>query len=321
VRNQSPNSFDYFLLISLSAIFGMSFIFTNISVRDFPPLTVAAGRLFIALLIIYPVMRIKKQQLPAPGKIWVYIFLSALLGNALPFALISWGQIKVEASLAAIFMAIMPLATIVLAQFLTDDERINRWKLIAVMLGFVGIVVLMGFDSLSDLGGETLRQLAILLAAVCYALNAIVTRKLTSLPKYSMATALMIAACVLIVPFSLALDQPLSLSPGVSSFMAILALAIGPTAIATMLILIIIDRSGATFLSQINFMVPLFGVAFGTVLLHEKLSANAYWALAIIILALAISRYGQRHFCHPVVYLQNSLTARHAPETHLQKVL
>lgn len=294
MRNQSPNSFDYFLLISLSAIFGMSFIFTNISVRDFPPLTVAAGRLFIALLIIYPVMRIKKQQLPAPGKIWVYIFLSALLGNALPFALISWGQIKVEASLAAIFMAIMPLATIVLAQFLTDDERINRWKLIAVMLGFVGIVVLMGFDSLSDLGGETLRQLAILLAAVCYALNAIVTRKLTSLPKYSMATALMIAACVLIVPFSLALDQPLSLSPGVSSFMAILALAIGPTAIATMLILIIIDRSGATFLSQINFMVPLFGVAFGTVLLHEKLSANAYWALAIIILALAISRYGQR---------------------------
>ena len=76
--------------------------------------------------------------------------------------------------------------------------------------------------------------------------------------------------------------------------MAILALAIGPTAIATMLILIIIDRSGATFLSQINFMVPLLGVVFGAVLLQEKLSANAYWALVIIILALAMSRYGQR---------------------------
>jgi len=294
VRNQSPNSLDYMLLFGLSAIFGMSFIFTNISVQEIPPLTVAAGRLLIALLIVYPIMRIQKQRLPAIGKIWLTIFLSGLLGNALPFALISWGQVKVEAGLAAIFMAVMPLATIVFAQFLTVDERINRWKLIAVLLGFAGIVVLMGFDSLSDLGDETLRQLAILLAAFCYALNAIVTRKLTSIPKYSMTSALMIAACVLIVPFSLVLDQPLSLSPTASSLMAILALAIGPTAIATMLILIIIDRSGATFLSQINFMVPLLGVVFGAVLLQEKLSANAYWALVIIILALAMSRYGQR---------------------------
>jgi len=282
------------LLFGLSAIFGMSFIFTNISVQEIPPLTVAAGRLLIALLIVYPIMRIQKQRLPAIGKIWLTIFLSGLLGNALPFALISWGQVKVEAGLAAIFMAVMPLATIVFAQFLTVDERINRWKLIAVLLGFAGIVVLMGFDSLSDLGDETLRQLAILLAAFCYALNAIVTRKLTSIPKYSMTSALMIAACVLIVPFSLVLDQPLSLSPTASSLMAILALAIGPTAIATMLILIIIDRSGATFLSQINFMVPLLGVVFGAVLLQEKLSANAYWALVIIILALAMSRYGQK---------------------------
>ena len=294
MRNQSPNSLDYMLLFGLSAIFGMSFIFTNISVREIPPLTVAAGRLLIALLIVYPIMRIQKQRLPAIGKIWLTIFLSGLLGNALPFALISWGQVKVEAGLAAIFMAVMPLATIVFAQFLTVDERINRWKLIAVLLGFAGIVVLMGFDSLSELGDETLRQLAILLAAFCYALNAIVTRKLTSIPKYSMTSALMIAACVLIVPFSLVLDQPLSLSPTASSLMAILALAIGPTAIATMLILIIIDRSGATFLSQINFMVPLLGVVFGAVLLQEKLSANAYWALVIIILALAMSRYGQR---------------------------
>ena len=294
MRNQSPNSLDYMLLFGLSAIFGMSFIFTNISVQEIPPLTVAASRLLIALLIVYPIMRIQKQRLPAIGKIWLTIFLSGLLGNALPFALISWGQVKVEAGLAAIFMAVMPLATIVFAQFLTADERINRWKLIAVLLGFAGIVVLMGFDSLSDLGDETLRQLAILLAAFCYALNAIVTRKLTSIPKYSMTSALMIAACVLIVPFSLVLDQPLSLSPTASSLMAILALAIGPTAIATMLILIIIDRSGATFLSQINFMVPLLGVVFGAVLLQEKLSANAYWALVIIILALTMSRYGQR---------------------------
>ena len=294
MRKQTPGSLDYILLTTLAVIFGLSFIFTSISVREIPPLTVTAARLFVALVIIYPIMRLHKQRLPPVGKIWIYIFLSGLLGNALPFALVSWGQVKVEAGLSAIFMAVMPLATIVFAQFLTNDERINRWKLAGVLLGFIGIIVLMGFDSLSDLGGETLRQLAILMAAISYALNAIVTRKLTSIPRYSMVSALMITACIMIVPASLILDNPWQLSISFESAFSILALAIGSTAIATLLILVIIDRSGATFLSQINFMVPLFGVLFGTMLLSETLSANAYVALLIIILALALSRYGQR---------------------------
>ncbi len=293
MSTHTPTTKDYILLIGLAAIFGSSFIFTNISVRDIPPLTVAAARLVIALLMIYPIMRLTGQKLPEPGPIWIYIFLSGLLGNALPFALISWGQVKVDAGLAAIFMAIMPLATILLAQVFTSDEKINRWKMIGVLLGFFGIVVLMGKESLSTLGDQTLRQSAILLAAICYAMNAIVTRKLTALPKYSMVAALMIAACILIVPASLLLDQPWALSVSVSSMASVVALAIGSTAIATMIILIIIERCGATFLSQINFMVPVFGVLFGILILSERLAANAYIALAIIIVALALSRRGQ----------------------------
>jgi len=211
------------------------------------------------------------QKLPPPGKIWLYVFLSGLFGNALPFALVSWGQVKVDAGLSAIFMAVMPLSTILLAQILTDDERINR----------------------TSLGDETLRQLAILIAAVCYALNAIITRKLTALPKYSMVAALMVAASVLMVPASLLIDQPWGLSVRIESIGALVMLAVGSTAIATLLILVIIERCGATFLSQINFMVPLFGVIFGTVLLSERLAANAYIALAIILIALALSRRGQ----------------------------
>ena len=271
----------------------MSFIFTNISVQEIPPLTVAAFRLFIALLVMYPVMKFAGQKLPAAGRVWIYIFLSGLFGNALPFALVSWGQVKVEAGLSAIFMAVMPLSTILLAQLLTDDERINRWKMAGVLLGFAGIVVLMGRQSLSSVGDEVFRQLAILLAAISYALNAIVTRKLTSLPKYSMVAALMIAATILLLPASLIIDQPWHLNVGASSIGAILMLAIGSTAIATLLILTIIDRCGATFLSQINFLVPLFGVFFGTMLLGERLSATAYIALAIILGALALSRHGQ----------------------------
>lgn len=294
MQNQTPTLKDYVLLTSLAAIFGLSFIFTNISVRDIPPLTVTAFRLFIALLFMYPIMVFARQKLPPPGRVWIVIFLSGLFGNALPFALVSWGQVKVEAGLSAIFMAVMPLATILLAQFFTDDERINRWKMTGVLLGFLGIVVLMGKHSLTSVGDEVFRQLAILLAAICYAVNAIITRKLTSLPKYSMVTALMIAASLLMLPASLMVDQPWTLSVSVNSIGALLMLAIGSTAIATLMILTIIDRCGATFLSQINFMVPLFGVLFGTLLLGERLAVNAYIALVIILLALTVSRHGQR---------------------------
>lgn len=294
MQNQTPAFKDYLLLTSLAAIFGLSFIFTNISVRDIPPLTVAASRLFIALLIMYPIMSFAGQKLPPAGRIWIFIFLSGLFGNALPFALVSWGQVKVEAGLSAIFMAVMPLATILLAQFLTADERINRWKMAGVLLGFLGIVVLMGRHSLTSIGDEVFRQLAILLAAICYAVNAIITRKLTSLPKYSMVAALMLAASLLMLPASLVIDQPWKLSTDTNSILALLMLAIVSTAIATILILTIIERCGATFLSQINFMVPLFGVLFGTLLLGERLAVNAYIALAIILLALTLSRHGQR---------------------------
>lgn len=240
-----------------------------------------------------PIMIAAGQKLPAPGAVWIYIFLSGLFGNALPFSLVSWGQVKVDAGLAAIFMAVMPLATILLAQIFTDDERINRWKMAGVLLGFAGIVVLMGKDSFTTLGDEVQRQFAILLAAICYALNAIITRKLTSLPKYSMVTALMVAASVLMVPASLLLDQPWTVTVHADSIVAVLVLAVGSTAVATLLILVIIDRCGATFLSQINFMVPLFGVMFGALLLSERLSVNAYIALIIILAALALSRRGQ----------------------------
>jgi len=238
---------------------------------------------------MYPIMVAAGQRLPRPGKIWIYIFLSGLFGNALPFALVSWGQVKVDAGLSAIFMAVMPLSTILLAQILTNDERINRWKMAGVLLGFTGIVVLMGKSSLTSLGDEMLRQLAILIAAISYALNAIITRKLTDLPKYSMVAALMVAASILMVPASLFIDQPWGLSVHIGSIAALVMLAVGSTAIATLLILTIIERCGATFLSQINFMVPLFGVLFGTLILGERLSANAYVALGIILLALANS--------------------------------
>lgn len=285
---------DYALLTGLAVIFGSSFIFTGISVSDIPPLTVVWLRLAFALLMLYPILLHRRLQLPKWSPVWLFITASALAGNVIPFTLISWGQTRVDAGLTAIFMAIMPLATIVLAHIFTTDEKLNRWKVIGVCCGILGIVVLIGPAALKGVGDNLTHQIAILAAAVCYAINAIITRKLVALPKVPMIVALILCATIILTPFCLLLDQPWSIQYSARASLSILALAAGPTAFATWLILVIIDRQGASFLSQINFMVPLFGVFFAAVFLHEVLSVNAWIALLIILLALGLSRQGSR---------------------------
>ena len=281
---------DYGLLLALSVLFGVSFTLTGISVRDIPPFTLAAGRLLIAFALLYPLMRMNRQKLSPVGMPWLIILASAFFGNALPFVLISWGQQTVQAGLTAIFMAVMPLVTLLLAHWLTEDEKLDRWKVIGVLLGLLGVIVLTGRSALFALGDDLIRQLAILLAAVCYAINAIITRKLTKLPRWSVMTALMLLGSLMLVPLSLVVDHPWLLRPEWSSVASVVALAVGPTAIATVMILVIIGRQGASFLSQINFLVPVFGMLFGVVLLGEQLPANAYFALVIILAGVGLSK-------------------------------
>ncbi len=292
IKTTAPGIADYALLTFLALIFGSSFMFTNISVSQIPPLTVAASRLALACIVVIPIMWLKGQSLSFSINTWCWIALAALLGNAIPFALISWGQVRVDAGLTSIFMAVMPLTTLLLAHFLTADEKLNRYRLIGVFFGMLGVAVLFGWDSLSTLGDQTLRQLAILLATVCYALNSIITKRLTALPRYATIVAILLCGAIQLVPLSLLLEQPWTLSPDRSVWWSLIALAIGPTALATLIILIIIDRRGASYLSQINFLVPVFGVLLATVFLHESLPANGYLALLIIFIGLAISRRG-----------------------------
>ena len=283
---------DYALLVFLALIFGSSFMFTNISVSQIPPLTVAASRLALACIVVVPVMLFKRQSLSFSLQTWFWIALAALLGNAIPFSLISWGQIRVDAGLTSIFMAIMPLTTILLAHWLTQDEKLNRHRLIGVIFGMVGVAVLFGWQSLSTLGDQTLRQLAIVLATVCYALNSIITKKLTALPRYAIIVAILLCGAIQLVPISLALEQPWTVNPDRSVWVSLIALAIGPTALATLIILVIIDRRGASYLRQINFLVPVFGVLLAALFLNETLPANGYIALVLIFIGLAISRRG-----------------------------
>ena len=290
MSNPGASFGDYGLVVLLSVIFGASFMLTKISLEDIPPTILVAGRFVGAFVVLAVVMKLAGQALPSPGPIWWTIIASAVFGNTLPFFLISWGQVGTDAGLAAILMAVMPLATIVLAHFYTQDEKLNRYRMAGFTLGIVGVVILIGYEKLAALGDETVRQLAILTAALCYAINAIITKGLVGLPQRAMATALMGVSMLIMVPVAILVDDPTTMTLSGRSLGAWILLILFPTAIGTLLLFAIVRRQGAAFLSQINFLVPVAGVGWGILILSEDIPIRAWLALAIILAGVAIAR-------------------------------
>ena len=168
---------SYVMLVLLAVIFGSNFMMTKIAVAELPPMFVVFLRIAIACAMLTGVMWLAGLNFPK-GPIWVPLIASGLFGHTLPFSLLAWGQQSVDAGLAAILMATMPLFTLLLAQVFTDDEKPNRYSIAGFSLALVGIVLLFGFDKLASLGDQSVRQYAVALAAICYGINAIITKQL-----------------------------------------------------------------------------------------------------------------------------------------------
>lgn len=279
-------------MLILAAIWGSSFTLIKVAVETAPVLTITSGRMLVATVILYFAARMAGQSIPFSPRIWGVIFIAGLFGNLLPFTLISWGEQFVDSSLTAILMGLMPLVTVVLAHFFTHDEKSNWFKWIGVLFGLTGLIVLIGPVSLTQMGSEVIGQLAILTAAACYSVNALVTKSLMYLPRRALAAAIMIAATIPVLPLSLVIDQPWNVDISREAIIAIMALGIFQTAIATLMMFAVIRSQGATFFSQINYMVPVFGVLWGAWLLSERPGLNAYIAMGLILIGLAAVRMG-----------------------------
>jgi len=294
MEKTKPRFMDYLLLVTLAAIFGNSFMLVGVIVDEIPSVTLVTLRLGIAALIFLVAMLFAKQKLPAWGRIWIVITGVAVFGNVAPFFLISWGQEKVDAGLAAIFIACMPLMTIVLAHFVTRDEKLTPFKIAGFCFGLLGVMLIIGFDKLGTLGENTVRQYAVVVAALGYAISAIISKKLIDMPRMSMMSAIMLVSTLVIIPFGLFSGETSQVLagpwPSIKVIVSMIILAVVPTVIGTIMIFIIISRQGASFLSQINFMVPVFGILWSMIFLSEVLPANALYALTLILAGVAIAR-------------------------------
>ena len=285
---------DWALLLALVAMWGSSFMFNKLGVATVPPLTLVAGRLTIGALTLLVLLYARGVRLPPFGTIWVAYAVLGVVGNALPFFLITWGQQVVASALAGILMAAMPLATLVLAHFLVQDERMTRGRVAGFALGFVGIVFLMEPAAAAGLGGaglQVLSQLAVLCGALCYSANSIVARLLIRTDFLAAATGTLLVSAILVLPLTLAIDVPWTLAPSASSVAAIVWLGLGPTAVATILYFRLISSAGPTFMSLVNYLSPAVAVLLGVTLLGEQPGVNAYAGLMLILTGIAVSQW------------------------------
>jgi drug/metabolite transporter (DMT)-like permease len=288
---------DWGLLGVLALIWGTAFLFTKIAVTTIPPMTVAAGRLTIAAVVLVAAAAAAGERVPRDRGRWSSFIAMAIVGNAAPFFLISWGQVVVDSAVAGVLMAAMPLVTIVLAHFFVESEPLRSATLAGFTMGFAGIVVLVGPSVLGRVGQNevvALRQAAILLGAICYACNAILARRLERTPPLVVAAATMTLAAAMTLPIALATERPWTrpLSPG--SLAAVVHLGLVATALAMTLFYRAIASAGATFLSLTNYLIPIVAVIAGVAILGEAPRWNLYAALVLVLGGIGIERAGNR---------------------------
>jgi len=284
---------DWLGMIALVIMFGSSFMFTKISVQEYPPAIVAAGRIIIAAIMLVVLSIFRKDSFAFVKIHWLLLIALAFFGCCLPFYLISWGQQTVDSSIAGILMAIMPLTTIVLAHFFVADERLTINRVVGFVLGFVGILVLFGptaFINFDTDSNRLIAMLAILAGAISYAVNTIIAKRLPNESFVALSAVVMVFASVIMLPAIILPDQSWQLSFQSVEFLSLVLLGIFPTALATIIYFAVIARVGPSFLSQINYLIPVWAVIIGILFLNESIGMNAIVALMIILLGIAIAQ-------------------------------
>jgi len=293
-----PSIVSYILLFSLAIIWGVNFLFIKIAVTDVGPITNVFCRQLMASVILYICMRLTGNRIILTRTYLVFYVSIGALGSAIPFYLISDAERIIDAGIAGVLMSPMPLITLALSALILKDQNINLIKVLSFILAALGLVVLFGFENLSKLGGsnrvEFFSQIFVLLAAICYGVNSIVSKLVPKINFISLATGTTIASTIIISPFAF-FYEPFWLESFTNpSLTAIIIQGLFATAIANLLFFKIIELQGPVFLSLINFMIPLIAYFSGVLFLNEIIRVNVLVSLAMILFALYLNHVSSK---------------------------
>lgn len=282
---------EWGLLSALALIWGGSFFFVGVAVRELPPLTIVAARVGLAAAVLLLLARWSGLRLPSDRRVLRAFLVMGALNNALPFVLIVWAQARIPSGLAAVLNATTPLWTVLLAHLATTDERLTVARLGGVALGLLGVAVLLLGATGDALGLPLVPQLACLAAAVSYALAGVYGRRFRALgvPPLATATGQLVASSLLLWPLALLLDRPWALPPpSAGTLLALLALALLSTALAYLVYFRLLASAGATNLLLVTILVPPSAILLGVLFLGERLTAGHLAGLASIGAGLAL---------------------------------
>ncbi|WP_234678932.1 DMT family transporter [Bradyrhizobium monzae] len=287
-RQDTNIAVELALLVALATLWGGSYTFIKLGVATVSPITLIAARTTIAGLLLLAVMWARGIRMPTDGPTWRRFAFQAVLNSVIPWTLIAWGERHVDAALATILNSAGPIFTFLLTAIVTHHEATTPRKLFGVVAGMAGILLIVGADAFHDIGsGGLVAEAAIVAATICYACAAIFGRSFRGLDPMAPAAGSLLAGAAVLIPASLVLEQPWTLSPSQSSVLALLALAVFSTAAAFAIYFRLIQTLGSVgTTAQAYLRVPI-GVAISVAFLGETLSQTAWIGLGCVVLGVA----------------------------------
>ena len=279
--------FELLLLFVLATLWSGSYTFIKLGVATILPVTLIAGRTLIAGVLLLVIMAWRGVRMPKDAATWRRFLFQACLNSVIPWTLIAWAERSVDAGLATILNSTSPILTFFLTLAMARQDAPTFRKLLGVVAGMAGICLIIGVQALHGLGEQLLAQIAIVTATICYAGGAVFSRGFKGLDPMAPAAGSLLCGGVVLLPVSVIAERPWTLMPSVISVLALLGLAIFSTAIAFVIYFRLIQTLGSVgTTAQAYLRVPI-GVAFGVMLLGERLSPTAWVGLAGVVIGVA----------------------------------
>lgn len=288
--NRTMDPLEWVLLVTLSVLWGGSFFFVGVALAELGPFTIVALRVGLAALALNALVVVLGQRMPRDPTLWLAFFGMGLLNNMIPFTLIAWGQGHIASGLASILNAATPFFTIVVAHFLTRDEPFTLNRLFGVVVGFAGVVYMLGAEVSEGSANRSWAQVAVLAGALSYAFAGVFGRRFRTLGCSPLVTACgqITASAMVLAPLALTMErfwaQPW---PGLETWTAIFGLALFSTTLAYLIYFRLLASAGATNLLLVTFLIPASAILLGILFLGERLELRHLAGLVIIGLGLA----------------------------------
>lgn len=289
--NQQMSFGDIATLTILSVIWGGSFFFIEVLVDFLPPMTIVTLRVGLAAILLWAIVLFRNLPLPDSFQKWRALFVLGLFNNALPFCLIVWAQTHISSGLASVLNATAPFFTVLVAGLYLADEKFSRNKFLGVIMGMIGTAVLIGPEVFQGLTGSMIGQLAVMLAAFSYAVSGVFARRFKAwgISPLIVATGQVTMATLMLLPLTLFIDQPWTLSmPPYYAVAAMAGLAFISTVIAYILYFRLVSSAGATNAALVTFLIPISAILLGVFILGETFSLQQAAGAVLIGLGLIV---------------------------------